>query len=69
MAVTPHEHAIESTALKKTYRSEVALDGLSLSIPRGTVYGFLGPNGAGKTTMRLLTGLSNASTGEARRRY
>ncbi|WP_380676580.1 ABC transporter ATP-binding protein [Salinigranum sp. GCM10025319] len=67
MPSTPHEYAIESTALKKTYRSEVALDGLSLSIPHGTVYGFLGPNGAGKTTtMRLLTGLSNASSGEAR---
>ena len=35
-----------------------ALDGLSLSIPRGVVYGLLGPNGAGKSTlMRILAGL------------
>jgi ABC-2 type transport system ATP-binding protein len=67
MPSTPHDFAIEATDLRKTYRSEVALDRLSLSIPHGTVYGFLGPNGAGKTTtMRLLTGLSNASAGEAR---
>jgi ABC-2 type transport system ATP-binding protein len=67
MPSTPHDVAIEATDLRKTYPSEVALDGLSLSIPHGTVYGFLGPNGAGKTTtMRLLTGLSDASTGEAR---
>ena len=59
--------AIEATDLRKTYGSEVALDGLSLSIPRETVYGFLGPNGAGKTTtMRLLTGLSEPTAGDVR---
>jgi ABC-2 type transport system ATP-binding protein len=59
--------AIEATDLRKRYGSEVALDGLSLSIPTGTVYGFLGPNGAGKTTtMRLLTGLSRPSSGSVR---
>ena len=59
--------AIEATDLRKTYGSEVALDGLSLSIPHGTVYGFLGPNGAGKTTtMRLLTGLSEPTAGDVR---
>ena len=58
--------AIETTDLRKTYGSEIALDGVSLSIPTGTVYGFLGPNGAGKTTtMRLLTGLSTPTSGEA----
>lgn len=59
--------AIEATDLRKTYGSERALDGISLSIPTGTVYGFLGPNGAGKsTTMRLLTGLSNPTAGTVR---
>jgi len=59
--------AIEATDLRKTYGSTVALDGLSLSIPRGTVYGFLGPNGAGKTTtMRLLTGLASPTAGSVR---
>ena len=67
MPSTTPDVAIEATALRKTYGSEVAVDGLSLSIPHGTVYGFLGPNGAGKTTtMRLLTGLSDASAGDVR---
>jgi ABC-2 type transport system ATP-binding protein len=61
------EVAIEATDLRKTYGSAVALDGVSLSIRPGTVYGFLGPNGAGKTTtMRLLTGLSRPSSGTVR---
>jgi ABC-2 type transport system ATP-binding protein len=59
--------AIQTTDLRKTYGSEVALDRVSLSIPTGTVYGFLGPNGAGKTTtMRLLTGLTQPSSGTIR---
>jgi ABC-2 type transport system ATP-binding protein len=67
MPSTTTEAAIEATDLRKAFGSAVALDGVSLSIPRGTVYGFLGPNGAGKTTtMRLLTGLSRPSSGTAR---
>jgi ABC-2 type transport system ATP-binding protein len=59
--------AVEAVDLRKTYGPETALDGVSLSISEGTVYGFLGPNGAGKTTtMRLLTGLSPPTSGEAR---
>jgi ABC-2 type transport system ATP-binding protein len=58
--------AIRATGLRKSYGTEVALDGVSLSIPTGTVYGFLGPNGAGKTTtIRLLTGLSQPTEGSA----
>ena len=42
------------------------MDGLSLSVPEGSVYGFIGPNGAGKsTTMKMLTGLLPATEGEA----
>ena len=36
--------------LRKTFGDFTAVDGVSLSVPRGSVYGFLGPNGAGKTT-------------------
>jgi ABC-2 type transport system ATP-binding protein len=44
-----------------------ALDGLSLAVPAGTVFGLLGPNGAGKsTTVRILTTLSRADSGAAR---
>jgi len=64
MPSTTGDIAIQATDLRKTYGSEVALGGVSLSIPTGTVYGFLGPNGAGKTTtMRLLTGLSRPTSG------
>jgi ABC-2 type transport system ATP-binding protein len=52
--------------LKKTYGSVRALDGLSLDVAPGVVYGFLGPNGAGKTTtMRILSGLARADSGRA----
>jgi len=56
--------ALATRDLRKRYGSQVALAGLDLSVPRGTVYGFLGPNGAGKTTtMRLLTGLIHPDAG------
>ena len=57
---------IETVNLTKTYGSVRALDGLSLSIPRGGVYGVLGPNGAGKSTLfRILLGLIRPSDGTA----
>jgi ABC-2 type transport system ATP-binding protein len=56
--------ALSTRGLEKRYGSRVALAGLDLSVPLGTVYGFLGPNGAGKTTtMRLLTGLIQPDAG------
>jgi ABC-2 type transport system ATP-binding protein len=52
--------------LVKVYGEVRALDGLSLSVEPGVVYGFLGPNGAGKTTtMRILSGLARADGGQA----
>ena len=58
---------IETIGLTKTYGAVRALDGLSLSIPRGGVYGVLGPNGAGKSTLfRILLGLIRPTAGEVR---
>jgi ABC-2 type transport system ATP-binding protein len=57
--------AIEMVALVKRYGSIAALDGLTMSVPRGEIFGFLGPNGAGKTTaVKLLLGLSRPTSGE-----
>ncbi len=58
----------QATALTKTYPPDVrALDGLSLAVPAGTIFGLLGPNGAGKsTTVRILTTLSRPDGGSAR---
>lgn len=59
--------AIELTGLVKTFGDAIALDGIELSVPRGSVFGFLGPNGAGKTTaLRILTGLARPTAGVAR---
>ncbi|HOX25325.1 MAG TPA: ATP-binding cassette domain-containing protein [Candidatus Krumholzibacteria bacterium] len=44
------EPFLEVRELRKRYGDKLAVDGVSLSIPRGAIYGFLGPNGAGKTT-------------------
>ncbi|HKP28245.1 MAG TPA: ABC transporter ATP-binding protein [Gemmatimonadales bacterium] len=59
--------AVEIEGLTKRFGEAVALDGLTLSVPAGSVFGFLGPNGAGKTTtLRILTGLASPTTGSAR---
>lgn len=58
--------AIRIEGLRKRYGPVVALDGLSLEVPCGTVFGFLGPNGAGKTTtLRILVGLARPTAGRA----
>jgi len=52
--------------LQKVYGKVHALDGLTLNVEPGAIFGFLGPNGAGKsTTMRILTGLAHATAGRA----
>lgn len=57
---------IVTRLLLKHYGNVVALDGLSLTVPRGSIYGFLGRNGAGKTTaIRVLAGLARPASGEA----
>lgn len=56
---------IETRNLCKTYGRQTAVDHLSLSVPKGAVYGFIGPNGAGKsTTMKMLLGLIHPSAGQ-----
>jgi ABC-2 type transport system ATP-binding protein len=58
--------AIRARGLTKRFGSILALDGLDLDVPSGSVFGLLGPNGAGKTTaLRILTGLAHASAGTA----
>jgi len=58
---------VETHELGKRYGDRIqAVDGLSLNVRRGEVYGFLGPNGAGKTTtLRMLLGLIRPTTGSA----
>ena len=57
---------IEARGLGKRYGDVVALDGLDLTVPEGTVLGLLGPNGAGKTTVvSILTTLLRPDSGSA----
>lgn len=62
------DRAIETHRLTKAYGGgQLAVDGLDLIVPRGSVFGFLGPNGSGKTTtIRMLMGLIDATAGSAR---
>jgi ABC-2 type transport system ATP-binding protein len=59
--------AINIENLKKSYDGKVnALNNISLSIPKGVIFGFLGPNGSGKTTtVRVLNGILSATSGNA----
>jgi ABC-2 type transport system ATP-binding protein len=68
----PSDYAIETSDLAKVYRSrwkrrEVrAVDGISLKVPRGTIFGLLGPNGAGKTTfVKMLLSAVHPTRGSA----
>lgn len=62
-SATPAIHTVD---LVKRYRNVLALTGLSMTVPRGEIFGFLGPNGAGKTTaVKLLVGLTPPTSGEA----
>ena len=67
MTATQPRAAIEVTGLRKSYGDHVVLDGIDLSVPKGTVFSLLGPNGAGKTTtVQILSTLIAADGGEAR---
>jgi ABC-2 type transport system ATP-binding protein len=58
-------NAIEINELTKNFGKTKALNGLNLSVEKGSVYGFIGPNGAGKTTtIRILLGVLRKTSGE-----
>lgn len=72
MSSGPGEFAIEAKGLKKVYRAQngqpekLALTGIDLQIPRGSIFGLLGPNGAGKSTfINILAGLVIKTEGAA----
>jgi ABC-2 type transport system ATP-binding protein len=59
--------ALELDGLRKTFGSFTAVDGVSLQVPRGSVYGVLGPNGAGKTTtIRMALSIYQPTAGTIR---
>lgn len=58
---------LEITNLVKKYGTKTAVDGISLSIQKGTFFGLLGPNGAGKsTTIHCITGIAQPTSGTIR---
>ncbi len=58
---------LEMDSLTKRYGPILALDDVTMTVPRGTIFGFLGPNGAGKTTLiRIVMGFMRATSGHAR---
>lgn len=67
METTQNGYVIETDALTKSYGEVVAVNELTLRVPRGGVFGFLGPNGSGKTTtMGMLLGLVHPTSGAMR---
>lgn len=57
--------ALEIKNLVKNYGDKTAVDGISLSIPKGSFFGLLGPNGAGKsTTIHCITGIAEPTSGQ-----
>ncbi|MEO5914644.1 MAG: ABC transporter ATP-binding protein [Luteolibacter sp.] len=61
------EPVIAASGLSKSFRGNLAVNGLDLAVPRGSIYGLIGRNGAGKTTtLRMLMGLLRPAAGTAR---
>ncbi len=59
------DYVLQTKDLCKYYRNFKALNGLTMNVPKGAIYGFVGKNGAGKTTLiRLICGLQPATSGE-----
>ncbi len=58
------KYVLQTEGLTKRYRRTLALDGLTMAVPRGAIYGLVGRNGAGKTTLiRLICGLQRPTAG------
>lgn len=59
------EYVLETNSLCKSYRNFKALNGLTMHVPKGAIYGLVGKNGAGKTTLiRLICALQNPTKGD-----
>ncbi len=59
------DYILQTNNLTKKYKSFQALSGLSMNVPKGSIYGFVGKNGAGKTTLiRLICGLQEPTSGD-----
>lgn len=64
--ITPQDNAIAITDICKSFGKIKALDNVSLSIPKGELFGLIGPDGAGKSTLyRILTTLDRPNSGQA----
>jgi ABC-2 type transport system ATP-binding protein len=64
MAEASTEHAIDVDGITKRFGDKTVVDGISLQVRRGEIFGFLGPNGSGKTTfIRMLCGLLTPDAG------
>lgn len=59
------DYILKTTNLKKHYKNFVALNDLTMNVPKGSIYGFVGKNGAGKTTLiRMICGLQTPTFGD-----
>lgn len=59
------EYILKTNALCKKYKNFQALNGITMNVPKGAIYGFVGKNGAGKTTLiRIICGLQNPTSGD-----